>query len=125
MDRLFRVPLLSGHVECVQHQLGAQVACHRPADDSPAEGIEHDCEVEESGLGRNVSDVGHPQLVGTFRRKIAIYEVWDRMTSTSLNRRRGSFSPAYPTKTSLFHQTSDPVFTGGVAFGLKCCMDPR
>ena len=64
-------------------------------------------------------------LVGTFRRKIAIYEVWDRMTSTSLNRRRGSFSPAYPTKTSLFHQTSDAVFADCVAFSLKRCVDPR
>jgi hypothetical protein len=125
VNRLLRVALLGGHVERVQYQLGAQVVCHCPADNSPTEGVEHDCEVEESGLGRHVGDVSHPQLVGTFRRKIAIYEVWNRMTSTSLNRRRGPFSPTYPAKTGLFHQTSDSIFANGVAFGLKRCVNPR
>ena len=42
MNRLFRIPLLGGHVECVEDQLGAHAGGHSPADNAPAEGVQHD-----------------------------------------------------------------------------------
>ena len=36
MDDISRSPLLQSHVQRVEHELGAQMICHRPADDSPS-----------------------------------------------------------------------------------------
>jgi hypothetical protein len=48
------------HVEGVQHQLGAQVVGHRPADDPAGEAVQHNREVEPAAAGVLLSDVGHP-----------------------------------------------------------------
>ncbi len=54
MDDVTWPALAERHVEGVQNQAGAQVAGHRPADDAPAEGVEHDRKVEEPGQGGQV-----------------------------------------------------------------------
>ncbi len=41
-------PLANGHLHRVQHQLGAQVVRHRPADDLAAPGVQDDSKVEEA-----------------------------------------------------------------------------
>ena len=67
--------LLEGHVESVQDQAGAQVVGHGPPDDAPAEGIEHDGQVEEPGPGRDVGNVGDPQPVGCIRGEVPADQV--------------------------------------------------
>jgi len=52
------------HVERLEHQLGAQMSLHRPADDAPTEYIEHHGEVQKPGPGRDVSYIGDPQTIG-------------------------------------------------------------
>jgi hypothetical protein len=48
---------------------------HRPADDAPAPRIDHHREVQKASVGRDVSDVRDPKLVGASRREIAIDKV--------------------------------------------------
>ncbi len=46
-----RPALFERHLEGVEHQTGAQVGGHGPADDTAAEGIQDDGQVEEAGAG--------------------------------------------------------------------------
>ena len=54
-----RVGLQSG-----QDELGAQMRLDRPADDLARPHIEYDRQIQKARPGRNVSDIGNPQLVG-------------------------------------------------------------
>ena len=58
MDDRMRSALPERHVQGVEHEFGAQMVGHRPADHAPAEGIEHHGEEQESGQGRDVGKVG-------------------------------------------------------------------
>lgn len=58
-----RPPLPERHVERLEHELRPQVGLHGPADHAPAPGIDHHGEEEESGGGRDIGDVGNPELV--------------------------------------------------------------
>ena len=73
-----RPALRERHVERVEHELGAQMRRHRPADDAPAPRIEHDGEIEKAGPGRDVGDVGDPELVGAGRGEVALDEIGRR-----------------------------------------------
>ncbi len=75
MDDGRRPTLAEGHVEGVEHQAGAQMVGHGPADDAPAEDVEHHSKIEEAGRGRDVGNVGDPQMVGRRRLEVAIDQV--------------------------------------------------
>ena len=53
------------HLQCCQHQLGAQMRRHGPADHAPAPDVQDDSQVQEARPGRDVGDFGSPQLVRT------------------------------------------------------------
>lgn len=59
MDDRVRAALPEGHVQRVEHELGAQVGGHGPADHTPTAGIEHDRQVQEARPSRDVGDVRH------------------------------------------------------------------
>ena len=63
------------HVERVEDELGAEVCRHRPADDAPTPGIEHDGEVEEARPRRDVRDVGDPERSGAGGDEVALDEI--------------------------------------------------
>ena len=65
----------SAMFERLEHELGAQVRRHRPADDAAAPDIEHDGQVEEARPGRDVGDVGHPELVRAVGREVPIDQI--------------------------------------------------
>ena len=44
--------LPEGQVEHLQHQFRAQMSCHRPADDSASESVEHHRQIKKPGPGR-------------------------------------------------------------------------
>src|ERR1700720_2323883 len=47
VDDIAGLALTDRHLQCRQHELGAQMRLHRPADDPTAERIEHDSEIEK------------------------------------------------------------------------------
>lgn len=53
VDGFLRGSLLGGHLQGRKHKLGTQVSFHRPADDPPAERVEHNRKVQEAGPGRH------------------------------------------------------------------------
>ncbi|MCS3616486.1 hypothetical protein GGQ10_003066 [Salinibacter ruber] len=119
VNRLFGISLLGGHVQCFEHQLGPQMACHRPADDSPTERVEYDRQVQIASVGRHVGDVRHPEFVGPGGREVTIDEVRSRPSPSSSNRRRRPLSAAYAAKAGFFHQASDSLFADADVFGPK------
>ncbi len=75
------------HVERVEDELGPQVAGHRPAHDRPGERVDHDRDVEEARPGRDVGDVGDPQLVRAARAERSVDEVRCRRRAAVADRR--------------------------------------
>ena len=69
------MPLTDGHVEGVQDQLGAQVLSHRPAHNSPGEGVQDHRQVQPALTGVLLGDVGHPQPVWRWRQEVPFDEV--------------------------------------------------
>ena len=62
VDDINRLALTDRHLQCRQHELGAQMRLDRPADDPTAERIEHDSEIQEASHRRDIRDVGDPEL---------------------------------------------------------------
>jgi peptidoglycan/xylan/chitin deacetylase (PgdA/CDA1 family) len=75
VDDIARPALTDRHLQCRQHELGAQMRLHRPADDPTAERIEHDSEIQEAGHCRNIGDVGDPKLVRAVGGEIPVHQV--------------------------------------------------
>ena len=73
VDDIGRLALPQRHAERVQHQLGAEMVRHRPADDLADPGIEHDCKVEEARGGRDERDVRDSELIGAVGSEVAVY----------------------------------------------------
>jgi len=63
MDHRGRTPLRRGHVQGIEHQFGAQVRRHRPADHAATPHIEDDGQIEETRPGRDVGDIRHPEPI--------------------------------------------------------------
>src|SRR5512143_1599294 len=60
MDHVRGPALTEGHLQSLEHERRAEMGGHRPAHDAPAEDVNHDRQVQKSGPGWNVSDIGHP-----------------------------------------------------------------
>ncbi len=66
------------HVERIEHQLGAQMRGHRPADHAPAVHVEHDGQEQEPTPRRHVGDIGNPKLIRCGRAEVAGHQIWRR-----------------------------------------------
>ena len=75
VDHVRRAALGERHVERVEDEVGAQVRRHRPADDATAPRVEDDGQVQEAGPGRDVRDVGDPELIGTGGDELALDQI--------------------------------------------------
>lgn len=64
-QRLPRAAAPQRHPECLAHLLGLQAVMHVVADDLAGVGVGHQAEVDEALGGRQVRDVGHPDLLWT------------------------------------------------------------
>ena len=66
---------LDRHQQCRRGQLGAQMIAHRPADHLARCQIEHRGQVEPAFTGRDVGDVGQPDLVRRTRLEVLPQQV--------------------------------------------------
>jgi hypothetical protein len=62
-------------LERVEDEIGPQRRRHAPADNAAGEDVDDEGDVDEAAPRRHVGEVGHPQLVGPGRRKLAIDEI--------------------------------------------------
>ena len=67
MDDRHRPPLVHGHLQRLDHQRGTKMPRHGPTDDAPAEHVEDDSQVQKTGQGRHVGDVGDSEPVRRVR----------------------------------------------------------
>src|SRR5229473_849233 len=96
-------------VERLQHQFGAQMGCHRPADDSAAESVEHYRQVKKPGPSRDVSYVGDPQPIGCRGDEVAFDQIGCRPRARLSHRGSYPFAAAHSTKVCGLHQARDPL----------------
>ncbi len=100
--------LSQGHVQRVEHEFCAQVRRHRPAHDLPAPGIEDNRQVQDPRPGRNLGDIGDPQLIRARSPEGALDQVGGR-TGIRLATRRTLFpSTTRALETRPSHQSCDP-----------------
>ena len=71
----FRPASPDRHVQGIDHQLGPQVGCHRPAHHAAAEGIHHYGQIQKPRPGPDVGNIGNPELVRPVRRKVTIHQI--------------------------------------------------
>jgi len=107
------------HIERIQYQFRSQVRGHRPADDAPAENVEHDSEEKKSGQRRDIRDVCDPKLVGPLRFEVAIDEIRRGTCAAVLNGCFEAFSPAGAVNLALSHDSCDALVADAKAFIAK------
>src|SRR5215469_18235389 len=78
MNHSISAPLLERQVQRLQHQLGAQMALHRPAHDPAAENVEHHRQIEEAGPGWNIGYIRYPQTIGRGGAEVALNQIRSR-----------------------------------------------
>jgi hypothetical protein len=96
-----------GHLQSVQGQVGPQRAGGLPADEEPAERIDHKRHIDKARPGRHIGEIGDPQLVGPGGREVTIDQV--RGSRGSRIRRGGpaGLATADTLQAQLAHQPLD------------------
>ena len=126
VDDVLGPPLANRHLHRVQHQFGAQVVCHRPADDLAAPSVEHDGEIEEPRHRRHISDVGNPELVRSGGAEVAVDQVGRRpVVLVPPGCCRAAVPMAGAHQARLTHQTSDPLAAVPLSAPTQIGMDAR
>src|ERR1700674_6052175 len=114
-----------GQIKRLQHQFGAQMSFHRPADDSTAESIEYHRQVKKSGPGRDVSDVGDPQSIGRRGDEVSFNQVRRRSRVTIPHGGGYPWAPADAAKARVSHQPCYPLAADVNSFGGQFRMNLR
>ena len=70
-----RSTLCERHVQRRQHDLGAQMRLDAPADDLARPHVEYDRQVQKPGPGRDVGDVGDPELIGPVGPELPLHQI--------------------------------------------------
>ena len=102
-----------GHLERVEHELGAHVRCELPADDHAAVAVEDEGEVDEAVPGADVGEIGDPLLVRPSRREVALQEVAGPLDRSLVRSRRAMPAAAQLAfEPMLAHHPGDSVAAG-------------
>jgi hypothetical protein len=70
------LPGPQAHVEGVQRQVGTQRRGHLPPHHHSAEDVDDERGVDPAGVGADVGQVGHPQLVGCLGDEPSLHQVF-------------------------------------------------
>ncbi len=105
------LPRPQRHVERFEHELGAEVLAHRPADDAAGEDIEGHRDVEPTRPGPHIGDVRHPQLVGAVDCEVALDEVGMRSDVGCWDRRSPALAAMDALDACAAHEAFDATVT--------------
>jgi hypothetical protein len=125
VDHVRRTALRERHVQGIEHELSPQVRCHRPADDAAAPRVENDGEVQEAGPGRDVRDVGDPELIGSGRGEVALDEVRRGPRVLRADRRARPLAATHADQAGCTHQARDPLAAHVHALSCQLRVHPR
>ncbi len=70
-----RLALRDGQLQCPVHQRGLHVRRHRPARHLARVQVQHDRQIQPAAARSDVSDVGHPRLVGPRRVELPVQHI--------------------------------------------------
>src|SRR3954454_2114177 len=91
-DSWMRLSLLESHIESRGHQFGAEMVLHGPAHDLAAPDVNDHCQIEKVlARGRNVGDVGDPELIRSRGREVSVDQIGGRPRRAILLRRSRPF----------------------------------
>jgi hypothetical protein len=130
-ERSVQIAQRHGHLEGVDHQLGAHVGGDLPADDPAREDVENEGQVAEARVGADVGDVGDPQAIGAGGDELAIDKIAGPIDRVLVGRCGAHATAAADALKALgAHQPADPVAadldaaTAQLAPGLADAVDP-
>src|SRR5438270_11767306 len=63
------------HLQGVEGEIGAKRAGGLPADDAPAEDVDHEGDVHPPGVGLHVGEIGDPEMVRSDCSKLTVDEI--------------------------------------------------
>jgi Protein of unknown function DUF86 len=104
--------------------VGADMGPHRPADHAPAEGVEDDGQEQEPGQGRDVREVGEPELVGRLGLEVALDQVGHRLGLVCPHGGPQRSAPMAALDAGLPHQSRHPFARAADALLPQLGVDP-
>ena len=125
MNHLTGRALCERPVEGGKHQLGEQPRGHGPTHHAPAEAIEHHRQIQKSRPGRNVGDVGHPQLIGRGGVKIPLDQIRRRTRIGPADRGAHAFTPTHAAQSRLARQPCNALLAHARALLGQLGMEAR
>ncbi len=111
------------HVERVYDQFGAQMICHRPADDPTTEDIEHDRQIEKAHPRRNIGDVRDPEPVRCSGGEVALHAIRSGKGFCAPTRRGRALPTMTARESGDAEQAGDPFATTADACGTEFGMN--
>ena len=101
MNLGFGLAAPDGHEQGLQRQVGMRAALHRPAarqrfackpregaNDTPRKQIDHDCQIQETPVRADISDIGDPKLVGGIHVELPVQRIVRHDSRTATIRAR-------------------------------------
>lgn len=88
-----------GHHQCIQRELAGEGRFHRPTHHVTSEKIDTHSQIQPALPGADISDIGHPNLIGPHNRKLSLYTI----------RRYDGKSTGYPAWRFIAAYGFDPV----------------
>src|SRR5260221_10820558 len=116
---------LDSHVQRFEHDLGVQPRTHRPANDLPAPDVQDDGQKVEAGNGRQIRDVGDPELIWPAGGELPINQVGGRSGRRIKARGAEGFSPAAPHRVRDANQASHSLPPDALSFVSQLGMNSR
>jgi hypothetical protein len=111
------------HFQRRQHELSPHVRFHRPTDNPAAERIEHHSEIQKPCRGRDVCNVGDPELVEAIGREVAVHQVRGRTRIVITPSGDDAMAAADANNARCPHQPGNPLLPDRPAFGSQLCMN--
>jgi len=121
-----RMPPLDCHGERGDGEFGMQVLAHRPANHLAGEQVEDHGQIEPALAGRNVGDIGQPDLIRPVGDKILLEQVCrhrEGMLAVGCAQAIAARRPR--PDTMLAHNPFDPLAADGLARGPQFGVDAR
>lgn len=125
MDDVLRPSAENRHIERFENEVGTQMIGHRPTKDAPAVRIKDHGQIQKAAPGRDVRDVGDPQLIRFISAKLPIHEIWCRASISIADRRNRAFTTRGPGNMTFSHQASDAFARNGDTFFAQLDLNPR
>ena len=119
--------LPEAHIERVEREFRAQARGHLPADDEPAEHIDHERRVDPSGMGADIGQVRDPELTRCCRGERSSDEIrWPLRLRTITRGGLDRLIAPEPLQLELAHQSLDGATGNRDALSIQLGVDlPR